>query len=279
MHGLGNDYILVDGTRDGWQGVADLPGLARAISDRHLGVGSDGLILILPGRDHPFRMRMFNADGSEGEMCGNGIRCFARYLYDYGLSKDRRQVIETKAGLIVTELVGDLVRVDMGEPRFERGQIPMTGPETAQVIEEQMATQGVAYRCTAVSMGNPHCVTFVDDISAVPLDQHGPLFEWHPAFPNRTNVEFVQVNNRYELTMRVWERGSGITMACGTGACAALVAAVRTGRCEREAVVHLDGGDLQIVWDKDEHVFMTGPATVICDGFFYLPGRERQRSV
>jgi len=278
MHGLGNDYIFVNGCRE--QLPAGLPALARAISDRHRGVGADGLILILPGTTAPFRMRMFNADGSEGEMCGNGIRCFARYLFDYGLSGETRQVIETAAGLIGTELVGvgnpgSLVRVDMGQPRLQRGQIPMSGPVTATVREERLAAGGVSYLCTAVSMGNPHCVIFVEDVQRVPIAEHGPLFEHHPEFPRRTNVEFVQVNGRRDLRMRVWERGSGITMACGTGACASVVAAVLTGRGDRQARVHLDGGDLEIVWGADNHVYMTGPATTVCDGFFFWqPNQE-----
>ncbi len=278
MHGLGNDYVFVDLLQGGSQDLPfDPAALSREISDRHTGVGGDGLILILPSERADFRMRIFNSDGSEGEMCGNGVRCFAKYVYEHGYAKSPRFSVETGAGIIVPEVeVGggsgqdrvQRVKVDMGLPRTRRGEIPMTGPHEEKVIEAPLEVNGQTVTITAVSMGNPHCVIFVDDASKADVEGLGPLIEKHPAFPNRTNVEFIQVISQDELIMNVWERGSGVTMACGTGACASVVAAALTGRTGRRAVVHLPGGDLEIDWAEDGHVFMTGPAVEVFNGVY-----------
>lgn len=276
MEGLGNDYIYVNNFAE--QIPEDrFPALSIAVSDRHFGVGSDGLIVILPpsAPDHDFRFRMFNADGSEGEMCGNGIRCFARYCYDRGLTTTTRFKVETGAGTIIPEIQlgkdGAVagVRVDMGEPRLKRSLIPMTGPDVDMVLAEPIDVDGREYRVTGVSMGNPHVMIYGDDIDAIDLAAIGPKIERHPRFPKRANVHFVQVVSDTELKMRTWERGSGITLACGTGASAVLVASHLLGRSGRRALVHLPGGDLEIHWDEEtNHVFMTGPATFVCDGVF-----------
>lgn len=279
MEGLGNDYIYVDGVTEALP-EERLPALAVAVSDRHFGVGADGLIAILPpsAEGHAFRFRMFNADGSEGEMCGNGMRCFARYCYDRGLTAKTRFAVQTLAGTIIPEIllneagVVSGVRVDMGEPRLRRSQIPMAGPDAARVLGEALEAAGQTYLITAVSMGNPHIVIFCDDLAAVELERVGPVLERHPAFPRRTNVHFAQVISPDEVRMRTWERGSGITLACGTGASAVLVAAHLSGLTGRRALVHLPGGDLNIEWDEPtNHVFKTGPATFVCDGVFLKP--------
>lgn len=271
MHGLGNDYIYIHRPQ-GDAGV-DWQALARAVSHRHYGVGSDGLILILPSDWADFRMRMFNADGSEGEMCGNGIRCLARYVYDRGLTRKTALVIETLAGPIRPELElvdGRVVRVavDMGVPRLRRADIPMLGPADERVVDEPLEVDDATYRVTCVSLGNPHCVTFVDDVWAVPAAEIGPRFEFHPVFPERTNVEFVEVQNRQEIKMRIWERGSGLTMASGTGSSASAVAAMLNGYCDRQVRVHLPGGSLEVEWRADGHVWHRGPAEEICTGVF-----------
>ena len=280
MEGLGNDYIYLNGLREQVP-ETELPALAVAVSDRHFGIGSDGLIAILPPRDgaHDFRFRMFNADGSEGEMCGNGIRCFARYCYDRGLTGKTELRVDTTAGTIIPRLVlgegGRVtgVRVDMGEPRRQRQQMPMGGGDPAGPLPDdvELRVDGFAGRFACVSVGNPHIVAFVDDVAPLDLSRIGPPLEHHPLFPRRTNVHWVQVLGPRELRMRTWERGSGITLACGTGACAVLVAAARTGRSERQATLHLPGGDLQIEWAADNHVYMTGPAEYVCDGEFTRP--------
>jgi len=270
MHGLGNDYIFVNGLSERLPRIS-LPGLARALSDRHFGIGADGLILVLPSRSAQFRMQVFNADGSEAEMCGNGIRMFARYVYEHGLTRDRELAVETLAGVIRPRLMvrgGRVasVRVDMGEPRLERSEIPMRG-KPGRVIGEALRVDGERYEVTAVSMGNPHCVIFVKEVAEFPVARVGPAIERHRAFPRRTNVEFVQVLGRSALRMRVWERGAGETLACGTGACATLVAAVLNGKADRKATVHLPGGDLKIEWrESDNHVYMTGPAEEVFCG-------------
>ncbi len=276
LHGIGNDYIFVDGFREELEGV-DLPRLAREISDRHTGVGSDGLILALPSERADLRMRMFNADGSEGEMCGNGLRCLAKFAYEHGICRRERLVVETLAGDITAELSLEggrvrTVRVDMGRPRLARGEIPMAGGDPdARVVEEPLEAAGREYRITAVSMGNPHCVIFRDTWEGLNLEEEGRALEHHPLFPRRTNVEFVRVAGPQRLEVRVWERGSGATLACGTGACAALVAACLTGRSGRSAVVALPGGELSVEWAPDERVFLTGPAQEVCTGD-YRPG-------
>jgi len=279
MEGLGNDYIYINNL--GLEVSEDrLPALSVAVAERHFGVGSDGLIVILPPStpDHDFRFRMFNADGSEGEMCGNGIRCFARYCYDRGLTTKTRFPVETLAGTIIPEiLLGDAqqvvgVRVDMGMPRLKRSLIPMAGDEAETVINHPIEIAGTTYKVTAVSMGNPHVMVYVDDVDAVDLAAVGPQLERHPLFPRRTNVHFVQVLGPAELKMRTWERGSGITLACGTGASAVLVASHLLGHAGRKALIHLPGGDLTIEWDEASgHVFKTGPATYVCDGEFLKP--------
>ena len=255
MHGLGNDYVYVDCIH---QSVDDLPGLARRVSDRHFGVGSDGLICICPSETADFRMRMFNADGSEGEMCGNGIRCLGKFVYDKGLTDKREVTVETLAGektLYLSVENGSVseVTVDMGAPVVES---PI-----------EINVKGVAYTGVPVSMGNPHCGVEVAAPAELPLSEIGPDFEVWPYFPDRVNTEFVRVLGPDEIEMRVWERGSGETMACGTGACASLVALCAAGRCGRQAVIHLLGGDLRIRWDEESgHVFMTGPAVTVFDG-------------
>ncbi len=276
MHGCGNDYIYVD-CRE--RVVEDPAALARRLSDRHFGVGADGLILILPSERADFRMRIFNADGSEAEMCGNGIRCFAKYLYDRRLIASEQTTIETGAGVLTVRIqardgVARAVTVNMGTPRLERSEIPIEGPPGRAVDDEltiELPHEGnITLRYTAVSMGNPHCVIFVEGLDDYPVATHGPLIENHRLFPNRTNVEFVEVLGRNELKMRVWERGSGETLACGTGASASLVAAALNGKTDRRATVHLLGGDLEIEWADDGCVYLTGPAEEVFEGVVEL---------
>jgi diaminopimelate epimerase len=263
--GTGNDFIMVDG-------LAGLPDLdwaafARRWCDRHFGVGADGVILVLKGQAAPFAMRVINADGSEPEMCGNGLRCFVRWLADRGLAPAGPFQVETGAGVLGPEVLPDgRVRVDMGKPILSRARIPMNGPDADQVVEEPLAVGNESFLVTAVSMGNPHAVIFVPDAQAVPLAEWGPPLETHPAFPARTNVEFAQVLNRHEARMRVWERGAGPTLACGTGACATLVAGVLTGRLDRQATIHLPGGPLAIAWEEGGPVTMTGAAEAVYTG-------------
>ena len=255
MHGLGNDYVYVDGIH---QDLGDLSQLARRVSDRHFGIGSDGLICICPSDTADFRMRMFNADGSEGMMCGNGIRCMGKFVYDKGLTSKRSLTVETLAGerklfLNVSGGKVSVVTVDMGIPVV---QAPIS-----------IFVNGNTYIGIPVSMGNPHCVVEVANPASLDLEAIGPSFERWPYFPDRTNTEFVQVVSSDILSMRVWERGSGETMACGTGACAAVVAMSASGRCGRKAGVHLLGGELFIEWEvASGHVFMTGPAVSVFDG-------------
>ena len=267
MQGLGNDYIYVYCTEDQ---IPDPAALAVRISDRHFGVGSDGLVLILPCREADFRMRMFNADGSESEMCGNATRCIAKYIHDRGLSDKEEISLMTGAGIKILKLkvkdgITQSVRVDMGEPILEAAKIPVLLPEggtTGAPVE----ARGRTFRMTCVSMGNPHAVTFVEDADRFDVHGYGAALEIHPLFPRRTNVEFVTVKDREHLRMRVWERGSGETLACGTGACATLVAAVLNGLCERKAVLELNGGPLTVEWDPEtNHVFQEGPAEFVFD--------------
>lgn len=273
MHGLGNDYVYIDCVSQDLE--ANWPRLARAVSDRHTGVGSDGLILILPSDQADFRMRMFNADGSESEMCGNGIRCLAKYVYDHGLTEAKTVTVETLAGILTLELqVKDdrvaTVRVDMGKPRLSRGEIPVAGgdPDSPVVDEAIKLRDGRFFRFTGVSMGNPHAVIFVPTVADFPVEVVGSELETHELFPQRANIEFVERKAKDELFMRVWERGSGETMACGTGACASAVAAALTGRTGRKVTVHLLGGSLQIEWAEDDHIYMTGPAVEVFSGEF-----------
>ena len=267
MQGLGNDYIYVNCFEEN---VEDPAALARRISDRHFGVGSDGLVLIMPCDGADFRMRMFNADGSEAEMCGNASRCVGKYIYERGLS-DRKEIrLMTGAGTKILKLTVEngkvqSVRVDMGEPILKASEIPVNAPESP-VIGLPAEVHGQEYRMTCVSMGNPHAVIFVEDADRFDVHGIGAILENHPLFPARTNVEFVTVKDRGHLRMRVWERGSGETMACGTGACATLAAAVLNGLCERKALLELNGGTLSVEWDPSSNlIWQEGPAEFVFD--------------
>ncbi|BAZ18174.1 diaminopimelate epimerase [Calothrix sp. NIES-4071] len=271
-HGLGNDFILVDNRSTSTPAIT--PDQAIQLCDRHFGIGADGVIFALPGQDGTdYTMRIFNSDGSEPEMCGNGIRCMAAFLADLeGTSrKSDKYLIHTLAGTITPQLMPDgQVQVDMGEPRLLAAEIPTTlcSPDQ-KVVEHAIEVNAKSWEVTCVSMGNPHCITFVEDVAAINLYEIGAKFEHHPAFPQRTNTEFIQVVRRDYLKMRVWERGAGITLACGTGACASLVAGVLTGKCDRIATVELPGGSLQIEWSNiDQRVYMTGPAERVFTGKF-----------
>jgi diaminopimelate epimerase len=279
MHGLGNDYVYVDCFRQ--PPPRDTAALSRVISDRHFGVGSDGLILIGPSERADARMRMFNADGSEAEMCGNGVRCVAKYVYDHGIAVKPRLTIETGNGVLTLDLqVRDgkveRVTVDMGPPILEADKIPTTlpGPRVIDYADPSLPSPawrglnlGFDERVTCVSMGNPHAIFYSDDVSKVALEGVGPAIENAPVFPRRINVHFVQVHSPGEVTMRTWERGSGVTLACGTGACAVAVAGVLTGRSARRIVAHLPGGDLELHWSEaDDRVYMTGPAVEVFSG-------------
>lgn len=271
MQGAGNDYVYVNCFEET---IADPAALARQVSNRNFGIGSDGLILIMPSEVADVRMRMFNSDGSESEMCGNGIRCVAKYAYDHGLVKKTEITAETGAGILTLQLFPndrdriERVRVNMGRPRLTRGQIPMTGPADEQVVNVELQILDRTFRITCVSMGNPHCVIFVDDAAAFPVDKYGPVIENHALFPRRTNVEFVQVISPTEVRQRTWERGAGETLACGTGASAVTVAGVLTGRTERAILNHLSGGDLEMEWTEEGSVYMTGPAVQVFEGVF-----------
>ncbi|MDB9326026.1 diaminopimelate epimerase, partial [Nodularia spumigena CS-590/02] len=269
-HGLGNDFILVDNRASSLPVLT--PEQAIQLCDRHFGIGADGVIFALPGEnDADYTMRIFNSDGSEPEMCGNGIRCLGRFIADLegeSRNKDSYQ-IHTLAGMITPQLMADgQVKVDMGLPRLLAGEIPTTlGTAETKVINQPLEVAGQTWEVTCVSMGNPHCITFVSDVAAIPLEIIGPQFEHHPAFPQRINTEFIQVVSRDYVKMRVWERGAGITLACGTGACASLVAGVLTGNCDRIATVELPGGPLQIEWSEiDQRIYMTGPAQKVFTG-------------
>lgn len=275
MHGIGNDYVYVDCVRT--PPPRDPVSLARAISDRHFGVGSDGLILICPSERGDARMRMFNADGSEAEMCGNGLRCVAKFVYDHGIARKPRLAIETGRGVLTVDLevksdAVSRVTVNMGEPILKAADIPTTLPSDPP-IDEKLCVGKYLFDVTCVSMGNPHVVHYVigdkyfqsgqDDLVA----KFGPQIENSSVFPRRTNVHFVRVDSPSEVTMRTWERGSGITLACGTGACAVCVAGVLTGRTGRKLLAHLPGGDLELEWrEADNCVYMTGPATEVFTG-------------
>jgi len=282
MHGLGNDYVYVNCFEEQ---VEDPANLARIVSDRHKGIGSDGLILICPSQTADVRMRIFNADGSEAEMCGNGIRCCAKYSYEHKLAEAGGSLsipgqppcpasfkIETGSGVLAVGLIIDdsdkvqKVCVNMGEPGLAAKDIPVNLP-VKEVIEQPMMFQSRAFVMTCVSMGNPHAVFFRDDLATIRLEKFGPVIENHSIFPNRVNVHFVQVENPTEFTMRTWERGSGTTLGCGTGACACCVAAVLTGRGERVCTVHLPGGELDLNWSEENNcVYMTGPAVEVFEG-------------
>jgi diaminopimelate epimerase len=276
MHGLGNDYVYVDCFKEDLSKV-DLPKLAIEVSHRNFGIGGDGLILIMPSQRADFRMRMFNADGSEGKTCGNGLRCVSKYVFDHKLTDKREFTIETLGGIVRPKIEeiderdnARLITIDMGTPWLLREEIPMVGEKGQKVINESLIVGDETYQVTCVSMGNPHCVIFVDDMTSVDLPVIGPKIETHEVFPEKANVEFIQVLNRQELLFRVWERGSGITLACGTGACASVVAAILNGKTDRKVTVHLDGGDLIIEWTEDNHIYMTGPATEVFSGVYEI---------
>ena len=277
MHGIGNDYVYVNCFQEK---IDDPETVARFVSDRHFGIGSDGLILICPSDIADCEMVMYNSDGTKGAMCGNGIRCVAKYAYDYGIVHKDVITVNTGGGVktlfltIENDKVSS-VRVDMGAPILEPARIPaaVEGPEAINV---PITAGGKEYRFTGVSMGNPHAVIFVPEVSSLPLEKIGPMFENHPLFPDRVNTEFIEVLDRHTLRMRVWERGSGETLACGTGACASVVAAVLNGYADANApvTVHLLGGDLSILWDQHQNtVYMTGPATTVFDGEITLPAQ------
>ena len=259
--GCGNDFVIFDSRNDN---KIDSTEKISRICDRHFGIGADGVIYVLNSEVAEVRMRIFNADGSEAEMCGNGIRCFAKYLLGGG---DKTFLnVETGAGILRVELAENLVRVDMGQPIFEAEKIPVTGYGNNRVVNENFEVDGKNFKITCVSMGNPHCVIFVEDMRIINIDEIGPKIERNKIFPKHTNVEFVQVVGKNKLRMRVWERGSGITLACGTGACATAVAANLNGLTERQSEVILDGGILKIDWLENNHVMMTGAAEKVFDG-------------
>lgn len=268
MEGLGNDYVYINY----FQEKVENPGeLAIRYSNRHFGIGSDGMILIKPSEIADFCMDMYNADGSRSEMCGNGIRCVGKYVYDYGLTDKTEISVETLAGIKYLKLIlkdgkVDLVTVDMGEPELQADKIPVA-LRLDEVIDQPIQVGNTVYQMTCVSMGNPHAVVFVDAVDKFPLETVGPLFEHHVMFPNRVNAEFIEVLNRKEVNMRVWERGTGETLACGTGACASTVACILNHKTEDEITLHLLGGDLKVAWDREKNkIYMTGPARVVFDG-------------
>lgn len=276
MEGLGNDYVYVNCFKERVENPSEL---AVRVSDRHFGIGSDGLILIKPSDKADFTMDMYNADGSRSEMCGNGIRCVGKYVYDYGLTDKTDISIETLAGIkylnlkVVREAADDrgrvaLVTVNMGEPIFAPSDVPVAVDEEIDMVRDYpVSIGGENYKLTCISMGNPHCVAFVDDVDSFPIEEIGPKFENDKMFPNRVNAEFVQVVSRTYAKMRVWERGSGETLACGTGTCASVVACILNGKTDDEVTVKLLGGELIIRWDRESNlVYMTGPATVVFDG-------------
>ena len=268
MHGIGNDYVYVNCFE---QTIAHPEELAPVISDRRFGVGSDGLVLICPSQCADVRMRMFNPDGSESEMCGNAVRCVAKYAYEHSLSTNNPMTIETGNGLLTIELTVEngkvaATRVNMGQPILEASKIPMAIEDT-QAINYQIEIAGLPMTITCVSMGNPHAVFFVDDVANLAIEKLGPVIENNPLFPQRTNVHWVQLVSPNEVIMRTWERGAGVTLACGTGASAVCVAGVLTERTDRGITAHLPGGDLQLEWsNSDNCVYMTGPATEVFSG-------------
>ena len=274
MHGIGNDYVYVNCFKEE---VKNPAAVARFVSDRHFGIGSDGLVLIKPSSVADFKMEIYNADGSRAKMCGNGIRCVAKYVYDYGLTNRTEITVETDSGIKTLHLTVEnqkvkLVEVDMGAPILIPEEIPVDAGAigaagNGPIVNQPMTVNGKEYHATCVSMGNPHCIVPVEDVDGLEIEKIGPFFERHPAFPARVNTEFIRVLDANTVQMRVWERGSGETLACGTGACAVAVACSLNGWTGDEVTVRLVGGDLQIRWDKERQtVFMTGPATVVFDG-------------
>ena len=268
MHGIGNDYVYVNCFKETVENPSEV---AVKVSDRHFGIGSDGLILIKPSEVADGKMEMYNADGSQGAMCGNGIRCVAKYMYDYGITDKTSISVETKSGIKYLDLTlkdgkVDTVKVNMGTPILQAAEIPVRF-EKEQVINEPVLVDGAKWRITCVSMGNPHAITYIDDVKGLEIEKIGPKFENYEMFPDRVNTEFVHVIDRKTVEMRVWERGSGETLACGTGACAVAVSSILNGLTEDEVTVKLLGGDLKIFWDQKENtVYMTGSATTVFDG-------------
>ena len=273
MHGIGNDYVYVNCFEES---VKDPAEISKIVSDRHFGIGSDGLILIGSSDRADFRMNIYNADGSQAEMCGNGIRCVAKYVYDYGLTDKTEISVETLAGIKYLRLQVEngkvaSVEVNMGAPILEPKEIPVA-VEESPVVNVPVEVKGKIYHMTCVSMGNPHAIIFMNNVKDLDIAAIGPYFENHTVFPKRTNTEFVEVLDRNTVNMRVWERGSDETLACGTGACATTVACILNDKTENEVTVHLLGGDLKIRWDREANqVYMTGPATVVFDGEITLP--------
>jgi len=273
MHGLGNDFILIDCLEAEYD-IEELVVLAKDLCDRRFGIGGDGLILALPSKECDFKMRIINSDGSEPEMCGNGIRCFAKFLYTIGSTDKEKFTVETLAGVIVPELIVEdgqvsSIKVDMGEPELNAKKVPMAADVEQSINYPVQLNDTLKLNITAVSMGNPHAVIFVDDVLEYPVEEIGGIVEINKAFPKKTNVEFAQIISEDYIIMRVWERGAGITLACGTGACATLVAAALNGLIGRAATVELPGGPLMIEWDEENnHVYMTGPAEMVFVGSF-----------
>lgn len=281
MHGLGNDFILIDCIKQPWFVEKDEDTLKEEVTflcNRRFGIGADQVLLLMPSNEADFRMRIFNADGSEVEMCGNGIRCLAKYIWDEGLSHKDILNIETMAGIIRPEKSNGLVKVDMGAPEFEPEKIPVYMEyidkdklKDGRILGYPLEVEGRLFHISCVSMGNPHCVIVVDDTKSFPVSYYGPILENHQLFPNRTNVEFIDIISKNEINMRVWERGAGETMACGTGASASAVVATARGLTDTDVTVHLLGGDLIIQWSQDDnHVYMTGPATNVFSGTISL---------
>ena len=268
MHGIGNDYVYVNCFKEEIENPSEL---ARFVSNRNFGVGSDGLILIRPSEKADFQMDMYNSDGSQAEMCGNGIRCVGKYVYDYGLTDKTQITVDTLAGIKYLDLTVEdgkvsKIRVNMGEPILKPGLVPVISPEDP-AVDIPIEVKGKKYNMTCVSMGNPHAVIFMDHVKDLDIEVIGPYFENHTCFPKRTNTEFVEILDRNTVNMRVWERGAGETLACGTGACATAVACVLNDKTEDKITVHLLGGDLQIEWDRETNqIYMTGPATTVFDG-------------
>lgn len=275
MHGAGNDFIMVDSTDEEF---LSLNQLAESLCDRHFGIGGDGLILILNPEDNrnDYKMRMFNSNGSEAEMCGNGIRCFAHYLKKYKNSSKNIFRVETLSGIIKPEIIEykkktSLVKVNMGKPHFKPDEIPIKINEKLDYIRDyKLKIMDKEFRINCVSMGNPHTIIFMDEVNNIPLKKWGEAIENHSAFPEKTNVEFIRIVGRNEIIMKVWERGSGITLACGTGASASVVAGIKNNYLDNEVLVHLPGGDLTITWNQYDDVYMTGPSEIVFHGNIYM---------
>ncbi|MFC1753098.1 diaminopimelate epimerase [Thermoproteota archaeon] len=271
MHGLGNDFIVIDAITHRLEGI-DLAILAKQLCNRHFGIGADGLILVLESSKCDSKMRIFNPEGSEAEMCGNGLRCFAKFAYENDIIEKEVFSVETLGGAMVPALILkngkiEAIEIDMGEPAFQRSKIPMLGPDTDKVINEPISINNREFRITCVSMGNPHAVVFVEDLKTIDIPTLGPLFEKNERFPERVNTEFVQILNRQEAVTIVWERGAGETLACGTGACAVVAAGVLNNLLDRKVMVHLPGGSLPVEWqESDNHIMMSGPAELVFTG-------------